>query len=175
MSWAEARSPETGSYFQYGLQSDWPKSQGHTVPHFLWLRSPPWSCRFDWRHIELPLLYAKKSLGKRQRQDHIHKLLQSVGLEGKENDYPTNLSGGEQQRVAIARALVVSPEAILCDEPTGALDKKTGQQIMSLLLRVVKENKIMLLLVTHDPDIAHTCDTIFRMDEGRICYVENDS
>ena len=53
--------------------------------------------------------------------------------------------------------------------------KKTGQQIMSLLLRVVKENKIMLLLVTHDPDIAHTCDTIFRMDEGRICYVENDS
>ena len=128
-----------------------------------------------WENIELQLLYAKKSLGKRQRQDHIHKLLQSVGLEGKENDYPTNLSGGEQQRVAIARALVVSPEAILCDEPTGALDKKTGQQIMSLLLRVVKENKIMLLLVTHDPDIAHTCDTIFRMDEGRICYVENDS
>ena len=121
------------------------------------------------------MLYAKNSLGKIQRQDHIHKLLQSVGLEGKENDYPTNLSGGEQQRVAIARALVVSPEAILCDEPTGALDKKTGQQIMSLLLRVVKENKIMLLLVTHDPDIAHTCDTIFRMDEGRICYVENDS
>ena len=128
-----------------------------------------------WENIDLPLLYAKKSLGKRQRQDHIHKLLKSVGLEGKENDYPTNLSGGEQQRVAIARALVVSPEAILCDEPTGALDKKTGQQIMSLLLRVVKENKIMLLLVTHDPDIAHTCDTIFRMDEGRICYVENDS
>ena len=126
-------------------------------------------------NIELPLLYAKKSLSKRQRQEHIHNLLQSVGLAGKANDYPSNLSGGEQQRVAIARALAVSPEAILCDEPTGALDKKTGQQVMSLLLKVVKENKIMLLLVTHDPDIANTCDTIFRMDEGRICYVENDS
>lgn len=76
-----------------------------------------------------------------------------------------------QQRVAIARALAVSPEAILCDEPTGALDKKTGQQVMSLLLKVVKENKIMLLLVTHDPDIANTCDTIFRMDgrEDLLC------
>ena len=128
-----------------------------------------------WENIELPLLYAKKSLSKRQRQEHIHNLLQSVGLAGKANDYPSNLSGGEQQRVAIARALAVSPEAILCDEPTGALDKKTGQQVMSLLLKVVKENKIMLLLVTHDPDIENTCDTIFRMDEGRICYVENDS
>lgn len=128
-----------------------------------------------WENIELPLLYAKKSLSKRQQQEHIHDLLQSVGLAGKENDYPANLSGGEQQRVAIARALAVSPEAILCDEPTGALDKKTGQQVMRLLLRVVKENRIMLLLVTHDPDIANTCDTIFRMDGGKICHVENDS
>ena len=58
-------------------------------------------------------------------------------------------------------ALPVSPEAILCDEPTGALDKKTGTQIMELLHSVVKKNGIMLLLVTHDPDIADTCDTIF--------------
>ena len=85
-----------------------------------------------------------------------------------------NLSGGEQQRVAIARALTVSPEAILCDEPTGALDKKTGQQIMELLLQIVRENNIMLLLVTHDSDIANTCDTIFEMDEGRLRCAKND-
>ena len=97
-------------------------------------------------------------------------MLKSVGLESKENDYPINLSGGEQQRVAIARALAVSPEAILCDEPTGALDKKTGTQIMELLHSVVKEKGIMLLLVTHD-----TCDTIFEMDGGRITCAKNDT
>ena len=107
-----------------------------------------------WENIELPLLYAKKSFTAKQRHEIITGLLKSVGLESKENDYPINLSGGEQQRVAIARALAVSPEAILCDEPTGALDKKTGTQIMELLHSVVKENGIMLLLVTHDPDIA---------------------
>lgn len=78
-------------------------------------------------------------------------------------------------KVAIARALAVSPEAILCDEPTGALDKKTGTQIMELLHSVVKENGIMLLLVTHDPDIADTCDTIFEMDGGRITCAKNDT
>ena len=93
-----------------------------------------------WENIELPLLYAKKSFTAKQRHEIITGLLKSVGLESKENDYPINLSGGEQQRVAIARALAVSPEAILCDEPTGALDKKTGTQIMELLHSVVKEN-----------------------------------
>lgn len=60
------------------------------------------------------------------------------------------------------------------DEPTGALDKKTGQQIMELLLQIVRENNIMLLLVTHDSDIANTCDTIFEMDEGRLRCAKND-
>ncbi len=128
-----------------------------------------------WENIELPLLYAKKALNKKQRYAIILDLLKSVGLENKENDYPINLSGGEQQRVAIARALVASPEAILCDEPTGALDKKTGTQIVELLHSVVKEKGIMLLLVTHDPDIADTCDTIFEMDGGRITYDKNDT
>ena len=128
-----------------------------------------------WENIELPLLYAKKSFTAKQRHEIITGLLKSVGLESKENDYPINLSGGEQQRVAIARALAVSPEAILCDEPTGALDKKTGTQIMELLHSVVKANGIMLLLVTHDPDIADTCDTIFEMDGGRITCAKNDT
>lgn len=113
-----------------------------------------------WENIELPLLYSKKKMNTRQR---------------KENDYPSNLSGGEQQRVAIARALAVSPEAILCDEPTGALDKKTGKQIMDLLHQVVLKNGIMLLIVTHDLDIAKTCNTIFEMDGGRLQCVKYDS
>ena len=138
-----------------------------------------------WENIELPLLYAKKSFTAKQRHEIITGLLKSVGLESKENDYPINLSGGEQQRIVLARALLnappiilalaVSPEAILCDEPTGALDKKTGTQIMELLHSVVKENGIMLLLVTHDPDIADTCDTIFEMDGGRITCAKNDT
>lgn len=128
-----------------------------------------------WENIELPLLYSKKKMNTRQRKEAIRNLLQSVGLEGKENDYPSNLSGGEQQRVAIARALAVSPEAILCDEPTGALDKKNGKQIMDLLHQVVLKNGIMLLIVTHDLDIAKTCNTIFEMDGGRLQCVIYDS
>lgn len=128
-----------------------------------------------WENIELPLLYSKKKMNTRQRKEAIRNLLQSVGLEGKENDYPSNLSGGEQQRVAIARALAVSPEAILCDEPTGALDKKTGKQIMDLLHQVVLKNGIMLLIVTHDLDIAKTCNTIFEMGGGRLQCVKYDS
>ena len=113
-----------------------------------------------WENIELPLLYSKKKMNTRQRKEAIRNLLQSVGLEGKENDYPSNLSGGE---------------AILCDEPTGALDKKTGKQIMDLLHQVVLKNGIMLLIVTHDLDIAKTCNTIFEMDGGRLQCVKYDS
>lgn len=105
----------------------------------------------------------------------IQSLLKSVGLEEKENDYPSKLSGGEQQRVAIARALATSPEVILCDEPTGALDKKTGQQIIELLFQLVHERDIMLLFVTHDSDVANICNIIYEMDEGRIQCVKYDS
>lgn len=124
-----------------------------------------------WENIELPLLYAKTTLNKKQRQNKIIKLLQMVGLENRIMDFPSVLSGGEQQRVAIARALVVSPHILICDEPTGALDKKTGESVIKLLLDLVKRENITLLLVTHDPDLAKTCNTIFTMDEGRITNV----
>lgn len=124
-----------------------------------------------WENIELPLLYAKAKLNKKQRQNKIIKLLQMVGLENRKMDFPSGLSGGEQQRVAIARALVASPHILICDEPTGALDKKTGEYVIKLLLDLVKLQKITLILVTHDPDLAKTCDTIFTMDEGRITDV----
>ena len=102
-------------------------------------------------------------------------VLEEVGLGERLDNFPAQLSGGEQQRVSIARALAKNPKLLLCDEPTGALDKKTGTQIMELLHSVVKENGIMLLLVTHDPDIADTCDTIFEMDGGRITCAKNDT
>lgn len=124
-----------------------------------------------WENIELPLIYAKTKLNKKQRQNKIIKLLQMVGLENRQMDFPSVLSGGEQQRVAIARALVSSPHILICDEPTGALDKKTGEYVIKLLLDLVKMEKITLLLVTHDPDLAKTCNTIFTMDEGRITNV----
>lgn len=124
-----------------------------------------------WENIELPLIYAKTKLNKKQRQNKIIKLLQMVGLENRQMDFPSVLSGGEQQRVAIARALVSSPHILICDEPTGALDKKTGAYVIKLLLDLVKMEKITLLLVTHDPDLAKTCNTIFTMDEGRITNV----
>ena len=120
-----------------------------------------------WENIELPLLYAKKSFTAKQRHEIITGLLKSVGLESKENDYPINLSGGEQQRVAIARALAVSPEAILCDEPTGALDTKTSQEVMHLIQEINDEGKT-IVMVTHEDDIANMCKRIVRLKDGVI-------
>ena len=130
------------------------------------------------RNVYANLEFVLKATGwkdKKAIKERINEVLDKVELPDKRDKFPHQLSGGEQQRVAIARALAVSPEAILCDEPTGALDKKTGTQIMELLHSVVKENGIMLLLVTHDPDIADTCDTIFEMDGGRITCAKNDT
>lgn len=126
-----------------------------------------------WENIELSLTYAQKRLKKRARMELIKKVLSAVGLESKWNYYPTDLSGGEQQRVAIARALVTEPEVIICDEPTGALDKKTGIQVMTLLRHALKVRDTILILVTHDSDLASLCDIIFRMDEGEIVDVSN--
>lgn len=127
-----------------------------------------------WENIELSLLYSKKYTGKKERRDRILNVLSMVELDKRENDYPSNLSGGEQQRVAIARALVNSPEILICDEPTGALDKKTGELVMGILLNVVKKEKKTLILVTHDNDIADNCDVIMNMDGGKIINVSDD-
>ena len=104
----------------------------------------------------------------------INEALEKVGLQKVINKKVYQLSGGEQQRVAIARALATSPEVILCDEPTGALDKKTGQQIIELLFQLVHERDIILLFVTHDSDVANICNIIYEMDEGRIQCVKYD-
>ncbi len=101
-------------------------------------------------------------------------MLKSVGLESKEND-TQSICPAVNNKELQSQGRLQSPEAKKYDEPTGALDKKTGTQIMELLHSVVKENGIMLLLVTHDPDIADTCDTIFEMDGGRITCAKNDT
>lgn len=128
-----------------------------------------------WENIELPLIYAKSKLNRQQRDDRIEELLKMVHLEDRKNDFPSNLSGGEQQRIAIARALVASPEVLICDEPTGALDKKTGEYVMQLLQSLVNQQNVMLILVTHAPDLAQNCDVILTMDGGRITDVSNST
>ena len=82
--------------------------------------------------------------------------------------YPAELSGGQQQRAAIARALINNPDVILCDEPTGNLDKRSGEEVMSLLKRLNKENGKTVIIVTHDSDIASQCGRIIELSDGRL-------
>lgn len=94
--------------------------------------------------------------------------LKEVGLEGKEQRFPNELSGGEQQRVAIARAIVKKPSIILADEPTGNLDTATGNQIMELLAHMCQESGTTLIMATHSPLTCHYATRILRMVDGAI-------
>ncbi len=95
-------------------------------------------------------------------------MLKEVGLEERINYYPENLSGGQKQRVAIARALVSHPKLVLADEPTAALDKKTGRDVVNLMQRLAKEQGCTILLVTHDNRILDIADRIINMEDGRL-------
>ncbi|MDJ0692017.1 MAG: DevA family ABC transporter ATP-binding protein [Xenococcaceae cyanobacterium MO_188.B32] len=95
-------------------------------------------------------------------------MLAAVGLEDKTNYYPDNLSGGQKQRVAIARALANQPKLILADEPTAALDSKSGREVVNIMYRLVKENHSTILLVTHDTRILDIADRIIYMEDGRL-------
>jgi len=94
--------------------------------------------------------------------------LEAVGLGHRLHHYPAQLSGGEQQRVAVARALVVEPEILIADEPTGNLDETTGAQIVDLMFTAQKTRGTTLVLVTHDPGLAHRCDRVIRVRSGEI-------
>lgn len=98
----------------------------------------------------------------------VKEILNLVGLGARENNFPSQLSGGEQQRVAIARALVKNPTLLLCDEPTGALDSKTGAQIMELLYRVCKEQNKTVIIVTHNKALSVIADRIIKVSDGKI-------
>ncbi len=95
-------------------------------------------------------------------------LLADVGLTGRGHHYPSQLSGGEQQRVAIARALANDPPILLADEPTGNLDSATGRQVIDLLMRVNRDHGRTLVLVTHDPELAHVADEVIALRDGRV-------
>ena len=117
-------------------------------------------------NVQLPML--GRGLTRRQRSTRAAELLAEVGLSERRSAYPPTLSGGERQRVAIARALANEPRLLLADEPTGALDTSTGEQIVELLKRVRDQRGTTILLVTNDPDVAGSADRILRIRDGRI-------
>ena len=117
-------------------------------------------------NVMLPLTYAGYS-GK-EREDRARKALERVGLGERTHHAPNELSGGQQQRVAIARAIVNEPNILLADEPTGALDSKTGVEIMDLFQRLHKENGQTVILVTHDSYVARHTERIIKISDGKI-------
>ena len=116
------------------------------------------------QNVELPLLLTR--LSKSQRKQHVETALQVVGLGDRMHHYPRQLSGGQEQRVAIARAIVADPTFLLCDEPTGDLDRKSADEIMDLIDRLVAEHGKTVLLVTHDPVAAARAHTLLHLEKG---------
>ena len=114
-------------------------------------------------NVELPLIYS--GIKATERKTRVMEVLQQVGLEQKAQSYPNQLSGGQQQRVAIARAMVTEPAIILADEPTGALDQKTGRQIMELFTKFNQRGKT-IIMITHNKDVAKTARRTVRILDG---------
>ncbi|MBR2133558.1 MAG: ABC transporter ATP-binding protein [Eubacterium sp.] len=103
------------------------------------------------------------------------KFIEAVGLSEKRKKFPAELSGGEQHRVAIARALAKNPKVLFLDEPTGALDEKTGRQVLDYIIRLQKERGFTMIMVTHNGNIAETADRIIKMNSGKIVSVTENS
>ena len=103
-------------------------------------------------------------------KDHLDpkEILEKVGLKDRMHNFPSQLSGGEQQRVAIARAIAKNPKLLLCDEPTGALDYKTGKQILKLLQNVCREDGITVIIITHNTVISEIADKVIKFNSGKI-------
>ena len=106
--------------------------------------------------------------GRRSAREEAAAMLERVGLQHRLRHYPRQLSGGEQQRVALARAFVTEPKILFADEPTGNLDRSTGQSVIELLLALNTESRTTLILVTHDEALATRCQRVIRLDGGRI-------
>jgi putative ABC transport system ATP-binding protein len=118
------------------------------------------------QNIELPLLLTK--LSKAQRRQHVETALALVGLADRMKHYPRQLSGGQEQRVAIARAIVTDPTFLLCDEPTGDLDRKAAEEILDLLTELETNHGKTILMVTHDPLAAERADMVLHLDKGAL-------
>jgi len=120
--------------------------------------------------VELPLLLTH--LPRKRRLEQVSVALRLVGLADRGKHRPKELSGGEQQRTAIARAVVADPALLLCDEPTGDLDRETADQVLSLLRTLGRQHGKTILMVTHDPLAARCADRTVRLDKGRIVEPE---
>ncbi|MGI8608315.1 MAG: ABC transporter ATP-binding protein [Candidatus Dormibacteria bacterium] len=122
-------------------------------------------------NVLLPLRYAKSD--NQEGRDRARRLLSSVGLDDRLTHRPDQLSGGQQQRVAIARALVNRPALVLADEPTGAVDTQTSNELVALMRRLNEEEGVTFVIVTHDPDLAARTDRMIRLQDGRVLSDES--
>jgi putative ABC transport system ATP-binding protein len=118
------------------------------------------------RNVELPLLLTR--LSKEQRRKHVATALSVVGLSDRAKHFPRQLSGGQEQRVGIARAIVTDPTLLLCDEPTGDLDRKSGDEILDLLQALNREHGKTIIMVTHDPHAAARARRTLYLDKGNL-------
>jgi putative ABC transport system ATP-binding protein len=118
------------------------------------------------RNVELPLLLTR--LSKSQRRKHVEVALKVVGLADRAKHYPRQLSGGQEQRVGIARAIVTDPTLLLCDEPTGDLDRKAGDEILDLLQALNREHGKTIIMVTHDPHAAERATQVLHLEKGTL-------
>jgi len=118
------------------------------------------------RNVELPLLLT--NLSKAERRKHVATALSMVGLTHRTRHYPPQLSGGEQQRVGIARAIVTDPTLLLCDEPTGDLDRRSGDEILNLLQGLNREQGKTIVMVTHDPHASARATRTVYLDKGQL-------
>ena len=118
------------------------------------------------KNVELPLLLTKLSSAQRKRNAEV--ALELVGLKDRGKHKPKELSGGQEQRVAIARAIVSDPQLLVCDEPTGDLDRKTADEILTLLQRLNQEHGKTIIMVTHDPKAAEFARHVVHLDKGEL-------
>jgi putative ABC transport system ATP-binding protein len=116
-------------------------------------------------NVELPLIY--RGIHERTRREMVHDVLEKLGISDKAKNLPNQMSGGQQQRVSIARALIGKPSIILADEPTGALDSKTGEELLDLLVELNNDGNT-LILITHDFKIAERAKRIINLSDGKI-------
>ena len=117
-------------------------------------------------NVELPLIY--KRMHPAERKERVERALEKVGLADRLKKFPAQLSGGQQQRVSIARALAGDPKLILADEPTGALDSKTGIEVLEFIKQLNQEDGTTIVLITHDNNIAYQANRVVRIQDGKI-------
>lgn len=125
------------------------------------------------RNVELPLLLTR--LNKAERKKHVATALEVVGLADRARHYPRQLSGGQEQRVGIARAIVSDPDILLCDEPTGDLDRKSGDEILDLLQALNEQHGKTIVMVTHDPLAAARAKRTLHLDKGKLITEGSDA